>query len=67
MQGSNWDNSVVVEKMEELTEFEYDDSYSLSLLKTSGLAVEDREEVQLASRVKYTGEWAGDKRHGKGI
>ena len=63
---SNYNNSVVMEKLQELNEFEWNDAFSEDLLEQTGLSVQAREEVTLASKVKYTGEWYGSMRHGRG-
>ena len=54
------------EKLEDLTEFQWNDQFSEELIHKDGLAIESREETIHESNVKYTGEWAGTMRHGKG-
>ena len=62
----NYQNEIVTEKLQELEEFVWNDKYSIDLLIQTSLAVELRTEVVLPNLVKYIGEWAGEKRHGRG-
>lgn len=52
---SAYENTVVAEKMNELIDFDWEDDFSIDLLKKAGKDVEDKEEICLQSRVKYTG------------
>jgi len=62
----NYDNSVVNDKLHDLVEFEWNDNFSEGLLAHANLEVEVHDEIILPSKVKYTGQWAGNQRHGMG-
>ena len=62
-----YDNPVVLDKMAELDQFSWNDQYSEELVKKSNLMVEPREEFIFDNKIKYIGEWFGNKRHGKGV
>mmetsp|Transcript_25523 Transcript_25523/g.34112 ORF Transcript_25523/g.34112 Transcript_25523/m.34112 type:complete len:101 (-) Transcript_25523:654-956(-) len=64
---ANYDNEIVAGKLEELGPFSYGDQASEQMIEESGLAVKEKEEVVMEmTKIKYTGEWAGTMRHGRG-
>ena len=57
---------MVQEKLEDLKEFEWNDQYSEELIIKDNLQRQWKDETLHETRVKYTGEWCGNMRHGKG-
>ena len=62
----NYESPVVTYKLAELGTFVWNDEESEKKLADIGLSVEERPEQVLNSQVKYTGEWSGEERHGRG-
>ncbi len=57
------------DQLNKLTKFEWNDAYSNELLELSDLKVNCvKKDLQLKNEdVKYSGEMAGDLRHGRGV
>ena len=55
------------EKLRELGSFEWSDNQSEDLLASHGRQVVKKPETVIpGDMIKYTGEWAGEERHGRG-
>ena len=65
-QYSDYYNVIVAQKLEELLEFDWNDEYSQKLLQREGLGVVKKPEKLIHDNIKYTGEWSGTIRHGRG-
>ena len=59
-------SSAVRHVMAELGDYRFNDEKSLQALAEEGLVSETRDESRVEDDAKYTGEWHGQERHGRG-
>ena len=62
----DYENITVAQKLAELQDFDWFDSVSIEMLKKEGLTSKVDLMRTIMGGIRYTGEWSGTIRHGRG-